>query len=211
MVSESSEHDEGDSMKGVLLAAGSGSRLRPLTDFVCKPLLPIYDKPMLYYPLTTLMSAGIRDIMIVCTPHDSEAIIRTLGDGSRWGINLNFAVQPEPNGPLEGLLCAKDFIGNDDVSLIFGDNIFVSDSLGSVMSSLSVKGATIFAKEVTDPERFGVVEFDHKKSQVIGLEEKPKQPKSNIASIGLYRYDSTLFDRLNLEAWDTGESEISLI
>lgn len=183
-------------MRGVILAAGSGSRLRPLTDFVCKPLMPLYDKPLLYYPLATLMNAGIRDVMIVMTPQDGPAIERAIGDGSRWGMNIQYATQPKPTGPLEGLLLAEDFIAVKPVTLVFGDNVFVSESLSSSLQAFGLDGAKIFGKSVPDPERFGVIEWDIDTNQVIGLEEKPLNPKSNVASVGLYQYDGELFDRL---------------
>ena len=196
-------------MKGVILTAGAGSRMRPLTDFVCKPLLPVYDKPMLYYPLTTLINAGIKDVMIVVTPQDAPAIQRTIGDGSRWGMNIQYAVQQEPKGPLEAVLLAEPFIAGDSCTLIFGDNIFVSDSLSANMTSTLHTGATIFGMAVSDPERFGVIEFEAGSDRVTGLEEKPQQPKSNMASVGLYTYDHELFDRMShIQVSPRGEREI---
>ena len=175
--------------KGILLAGGAGSRLYPLTLVASKQLQPVYDKPMIYYPLATLMMAGINDILIISTPHDTPRFQSLLGDGSRWGIKLSYKVQPEPNGIAQAFLLGEEFIGNDPVALILGDNIFYGkmglDSLTRGFDS----GAMIFGYYVNDPERYGVVEFDET-GRAIGIEEKPAKPKSNYAVPGLYLYDN---------------------
>jgi glucose-1-phosphate thymidylyltransferase len=182
-------------MKGIILAGGSGSRLYPLTRSVSKQLLPVYDKPMIYYPLSTLMLAGISDILIITTPEDSENFKRLLGDGAGFGINLTYAVQPSPDGLAQAFLIGEAFIGNDSVCLVLGDNIFYGQSFSRTLKSAANKkhGATIFGYQVKDPERFGVVEFDEN-MQAISIEEKPTRPKSNYAVTGLYFYDNKVIE-----------------
>ena len=178
-------------MKGIILAGGSGTRLYPLTKTTSKQLLPVYDKPMIYYPLSTLMLFGIRDILIISTPQDTPNIEKLFGDGSKIGLNIQYAIQPEPKGIAQAFTIGADFIGNDDVCLILGDNIFYMGgqfpSFVDEVNKNAGKRATIFAYHVSDPERFGVVEFD-KDLNAISIEEKPKNPKSNYASVGLYFY-----------------------
>lgn len=177
-------------MKGIILAGGSGTRLYPITKAISKQLMPIYDKPMIYYPLSSLLLAGIRDVLIITTPHDSEAFQRLLGDGAHLGCNFEYAVQYEPNGLAQAYVIGEKFIGNDSVALILGDNIFYGVGLGEQFSKLSnPKGGVIFAYHVNDPERYGVVEFD-KTRRVISIEEKPARPKSNFAIPGIYFFDN---------------------
>jgi glucose-1-phosphate thymidylyltransferase len=198
-------------MKGIILAGGSGTRLYPVTLAICKQLMPIYDKPMVYYPLTILMLAGIRDILVITTPHDIEAFRRLLGDGSKWGINLSYAVQPKPQGIAQAFVVGKEFIGNDTVALILGDNIFWGHGFVEKLSLAAAKtdGATIFGYWVTDPERYGVVELDaHGKP--LNLVEKPDRPVSPYAVTGLYFYDNRVVNLAErLTPSPRGELEIT--
>lgn len=179
-------------MRGIILAGGTGSRLWPITKGVSKQLLPIYDKPLVYYPLSTLMSAGIRDILVITTPHDSPAFQELLGDGSQWGINLSFAQQPKPEGLAQAFLIGESFIGHDACALVLGDNVFHGNGLGDELQLLTnPSGATIFAYKVSNPEEYGVVEFAPD-GRVISIEEKPQQPKSSFAVPGLYFYDNNV-------------------
>jgi glucose-1-phosphate thymidylyltransferase len=179
-------------MRGIILAGGTGSRLWPITKGVSKQLLPIYDKPLVYYPLSTLMSAGIRDILVITTPHDASAFQDLLGNGSQWGINLSFAQQPKPEGLAQAFLIGEQFIGNDACALVLGDNVFHGNGLGDELQLLTQpKGATIFAYKVSNPEEYGVVEFAPD-GRVISIEEKPARPKSSFAVPGLYFYDNNV-------------------
>lgn len=198
-------------MKGILLAGGSGTRLYPITKGVSKQLLPVYNKPMIYYPLSVLMLAKIRDILIITTPVDQPNFLRLLGNGTEFGINLSYATQSEPNGIAEAFIIGKDFIGNDSVSLILGDNIFHGQGFSELLekTAKNSRGATIFAYEVRDPSRFGVVEFDQNLS-VLSLDEKPKNPKSNWAVTGLYFYDNQVVQIApTLKPSERGELEIT--
>ncbi len=182
-------------MKGIILAGGTGSRLFPITKVVSKQLLPVYDKPMIYYPLSVLMMAGIRDVLIITTPEDAGAFQRLFGDGSQLGMNIQFAEQPEPKGLAQAFLIGEDFIDNSDVCLVLGDNIFYGSGFSAALknASANVTGATVFGYRVSDPERYGVVEKNNK-GEVISIVEKPENPKSDIAVTGLYFYDHTVVD-----------------
>lgn len=199
-------------MKGIILAGGSGTRLYPITKGISKQLVPIYDKPMVYYPLSTLMSAGIKDILIITTPHDQDQFVKLLGDGSDWGINLSYKVQPSPDGLAQAFIIGEEFIGDDKVAMILGDNIFYGSQMDKQLKEFTdIDGAVGFAAQVTDPERYGVYEFDENMN-ALSVEEKPENPKSNYANAGLYFCDNDVVQiAKNVQPSPRGEVEITSV
>ena len=197
-------------MKGIILAGGSGTRLAPLTLPTSKQLLPVYDKPMIYYPLSTLMLAGIREVLVITTPHEQEQFKRLLLDGSQWGISISYAIQEKPEGLAQAVLIGESFIGTDSVALILGDNIFYGTGMGTALKSMSGRqGATVFAYEVTNPQEYGVIEFDTA-GRAIRIQEKPKSPRSNFVIPGLYFYDNQVVELAKtLQPSSRGELEIT--